>query len=102
MPASLLIGGPAARKVPAATAAAPLATAHCSDRRLILRRRRAGYLRSVRLPRYQRDGTAVSHKIEMVFHEGNSVLHKLDYEGDPRRQPLTYDEVQALFDAADA
>lgn len=39
---------------------------------------------------------------QQVFHEGNSVLHKLDYEGDPRRRPLTYDEVQALFDAADA
>jgi integrase/recombinase XerC len=37
-----------------------------------------------------------------VFHEGNTVLHKLDHEGDPRRRPLTYDEVQALFDAADA
>lgn len=37
-----------------------------------------------------------------VFHEGNSVVHKVDYEGDPRRRPLTYDEVQALFDAADA
>ncbi|RBM17595.1 integrase [Prauserella sp. PE36] len=39
---------------------------------------------------------------QQVFHEGNSVLHKLNYEGDPRRRPLTYDEVQALFDAADA
>ncbi|WP_218108920.1 tyrosine-type recombinase/integrase [Streptomyces agglomeratus] len=37
-----------------------------------------------------------------VFHEGNSVLHTVEYEGDPRRRPLTYDEVQALFDAADA
>lgn len=37
-----------------------------------------------------------------VFHEGNSVLHTIEYEGDPRRRPLTYDEVQALFDAADA
>ncbi|MDJ0347201.1 site-specific integrase [Streptomyces sp. H10-C2] len=37
-----------------------------------------------------------------VFHEGNSVLHSAEYEGDPRRRPLTYDEVQALFDAADA
>ncbi|WP_436961268.1 tyrosine-type recombinase/integrase [Streptomyces sp. SudanB182_2057] len=37
-----------------------------------------------------------------VFHEGNSVLHAVEYEGDPRRRPLTYDEVQALFDAADA
>lgn len=39
---------------------------------------------------------------QQLFHEGNSVLHKLDYEGDPRRRPLTYDEMQALFDAADA
>jgi site-specific recombinase XerD len=39
---------------------------------------------------------------QQVFHEGNSVQHKVDYEGDPRRRPLTYDEVQALFDAADA
>ncbi|MHA6763112.1 tyrosine-type recombinase/integrase [Streptacidiphilus sp. PAMC 29251] len=37
-----------------------------------------------------------------VFHEGNSVLHTVEYEGDPRRRPLTYDEIQALFDAADA
>lgn len=37
-----------------------------------------------------------------VFHEGNSVLHTAEYEADPRRRPLTYDEVQALFDAADA
>lgn len=37
-----------------------------------------------------------------IFHEGNSVQHKVDYEGDPRRRPLDYDEIQALFDAADA
>ncbi|WP_405167826.1 site-specific integrase [Nocardia sp. NBC_01499] len=39
---------------------------------------------------------------QAIFHEGNSIAHKLDYEGDPRRRPLTYDEVQMLFDAADA
>ncbi len=39
---------------------------------------------------------------QAVFHEGNSVLHTVEYEGDPRRRPLTYDEVQALFDALDA
>ncbi|MFF1267148.1 tyrosine-type recombinase/integrase [Streptomyces anulatus] len=39
---------------------------------------------------------------QVVFHEGNSVLHTAEYEGDPRRRPLTYDEIQALFDAADA
>ncbi|MEU1301637.1 tyrosine-type recombinase/integrase [Streptomyces shenzhenensis] len=36
-----------------------------------------------------------------IFHEGNSVLHTVEYEGDPRRRPHSYDEVQALFDAAD-
>jgi site-specific recombinase XerD len=39
---------------------------------------------------------------QVVFHEGNSVVHTAEYEGDPRRRPLTYDEVQELFDAADA
>lgn len=39
---------------------------------------------------------------QVVFHEGNSVLHTVEYEADPRRRPLTYDETQALFDAADA
>jgi site-specific recombinase XerD len=36
------------------------------------------------------------------LHEWTSVAHVADYEGDPRRRPLTYDEVQELFDAADA
>ena len=36
-----------------------------------------------------------------VFHEWNSVAHVTEYEGAPGRRPLTYDEVQALFDAAD-
>lgn len=36
-----------------------------------------------------------------VFHEDNSIIHVGDYEGDPGRRPLTYDETQALFDAAD-
>ncbi len=39
---------------------------------------------------------------QLIFHEGNSIAHKVDHEGDPRRRPLTYDEVQVLFDAADA
>jgi site-specific recombinase XerD len=38
---------------------------------------------------------------QQVFHEWNSVVHVSDYEGDPRRRPLSYAEVQALFDAAD-
>lgn len=37
-----------------------------------------------------------------VLHEWNTVAHVTEYEGDARRRPLTYDEVQALFDAADA
>jgi integrase/recombinase XerC len=31
-----------------------------------------------------------------------SIVHRVEYEGDPRRRPLDYDEIQALFDAADA
>ena len=36
-----------------------------------------------------------------VVTEWNSYHHTTPYEGDPGRRPLTYDEVQALFDAAD-
>lgn len=36
-----------------------------------------------------------------VLHEWNSVAHVTDFEGQPGRRPLSYDEVQALFDAAD-
>lgn len=36
-----------------------------------------------------------------VLHEWNTVVHANEYEGDPRRRPLTYDEIQWLFDAAD-
>ncbi len=36
-----------------------------------------------------------------ILHEWNTVTHVTDYEGDPSRRPLTYDEIQALFDAAD-
>lgn len=36
-----------------------------------------------------------------LLHEWNTVAHRLDYEGEPGRRPLSYDEVQALFDAAD-
>lgn len=38
---------------------------------------------------------------KQVFHEDNSIVHVSGYEGDAGRRPLTYDEVQALFDAAD-
>jgi site-specific recombinase XerD len=37
-----------------------------------------------------------------VCHEWNTVAHVAEYEGQPGRRALTYDEVQALFDAADA
>jgi integrase/recombinase XerD len=36
-----------------------------------------------------------------ILHEWNSVTHVAEFEGQPGRRPLTYDEVQALFDAAD-
>jgi site-specific recombinase XerD len=45
----------------------------------------------------QRFGAAPSQ----VLDAWNMVAHRLDYEGRPGRRPLTYDEVQALLDAAD-
>lgn len=36
-----------------------------------------------------------------VLHEWNSMVHVAEFEGRPGRRPLTYDEVQTLFDAAD-
>ena len=39
---------------------------------------------------------------QQILHEWNTVAHVTDYEGQPGRRPLTYDEVQALFDAADS
>lgn len=39
---------------------------------------------------------------QQIFHEGNSVAHRAEYEGKPGRRSLTFDEIQALFDAADA
>jgi hypothetical protein len=38
---------------------------------------------------------------QQIFHEDNSIVHASEYEGRPGRRPLTYDEVQALFDALD-
>jgi divalent metal cation (Fe/Co/Zn/Cd) transporter len=38
---------------------------------------------------------------QQVLGEWNTVTHSSEYEGQPGRRPLTYDEVQALFDAAD-
>ncbi|WP_228769862.1 tyrosine-type recombinase/integrase [Actinokineospora alba] len=37
-----------------------------------------------------------------ICHEWNTVAHLSDVEGQPGRRALTYEEVQALFDAADA
>lgn len=36
-----------------------------------------------------------------IAHEWNTVEHNSEFEGDPGRRAATYDEVQALFDAAD-
>lgn len=36
-----------------------------------------------------------------ILHEWNSITHVAEFEGQPGRRPLTYEEVQALFDAAD-
>ena len=36
-----------------------------------------------------------------VCHEWNTVAHLNEYEGRPQRRPLTYDEVQQLFDYLD-
>jgi hypothetical protein len=36
-----------------------------------------------------------------ILHEWNSVAHVAEFDGQPGRRPLTNDEVQALFDAAD-
>jgi site-specific recombinase XerD len=38
---------------------------------------------------------------QQVLDEWNSRAHLSDFEGSPGRRPLTYDEVQTLFDAAD-
>ncbi|MGF1427097.1 tyrosine-type recombinase/integrase [Kitasatospora sp. LaBMicrA B282] len=38
---------------------------------------------------------------QQLLDERNTVAHVGEYEGDPRRRPFTYDEVQQLFDAAD-
>jgi len=38
---------------------------------------------------------------QQILHEWNSVRNLSGFEGGPGRRPLTYDEMQALFDAAD-
>ncbi len=37
-----------------------------------------------------------------VCHDFNTAVHLVDYEGRPARRPFTYDELQRLFDVADA
>lgn len=62
------------------------------------------FLQYVSDPRYGWTGECVARfgvAPVQVLHEWNTIVHVTDYEGDPRRRPLTYDEVQALFDAAD-
>lgn len=36
-----------------------------------------------------------------ILHDWNTVRHVNEFEGRPGRRPLSYDEVQELFDAAD-
>jgi site-specific recombinase XerD len=62
------------------------------------------FLQYVSDPRYGWTGECLARfgvAPAQVLHEWNTIVHVTDYEGDPRRRPLTYDEVQALFDAAD-
>lgn len=42
-----------------------------------------------------------AHPVQ-VCTESNSALHAAEYEGSPRRRPFTREELQALFDHADA
>jgi integrase/recombinase XerC len=42
-----------------------------------------------------------AHPVQ-VCTEANSALHVADYEGSPKRRPFTREELQALFDYADA
>ncbi len=37
-----------------------------------------------------------------ICHEGNTAQHLVDYEGRPGNRPLTFEELQAFFDHADA
>jgi integrase/recombinase XerC len=46
----------------------------------------------------RRFGTSPSQ----ICHEWNTVQHRDEYEGQPTRRPLTFDELQALFDFADS
>lgn len=36
-----------------------------------------------------------------ICHADNTAVHVSDYEGDPKRRPLSREEIQALFDVAD-
>lgn len=39
---------------------------------------------------------------QQICHDWNTIAHLLDYEGDPGRRALTFDELEQFFDAADA
>jgi integrase/recombinase XerC len=56
-------------------------------------------------PRYQWTAECVRRFGEapvQVCHEWNTARHLADFEGRPGRRPLTHEELQALFDHADA
>lgn len=42
-----------------------------------------------------------THPVQ-VCHPWNTVVHKAEYEGSGKRRPLTFDELELLFDTADA
>ncbi|MFJ4044168.1 tyrosine-type recombinase/integrase [Microbacterium sp. NPDC089987] len=39
---------------------------------------------------------------QQICHDWNTIAHLLDYEGDPGKRALTFDELEQFFDAADA
>jgi integrase/recombinase XerC len=56
-------------------------------------------------PRYEWVQACVEHigiAPTQICHEANTATHVCDYEGRPERRPLTRDELQNLFDVADA
>ncbi|MFI6984235.1 hypothetical protein ACIBSV_37360 [Embleya sp. NPDC050154] len=66
-----------------------------------MNRTRAEFLEFVTDPRYGWPETCrerVGAVPRQLLHEWNTVRHGSDFEGRPERRPLSYDEVQALFD----
>jgi site-specific recombinase XerD len=60
------------------------------------------YVADPRYPWWRECSERFGRAPTQIFHEDNSIAHVNEFEGDPSRRPLTYDEVQALFDAADS